>query len=117
MLIHHTDCGMLTFSDAELKDAIHAETGIRPSRLKPSPIWRGMSVSRSRGSRPAPSSRTRIRSGASCTTWRPASCGRWHDREPEQRRGLGSRRRPARLRQASSRGRTRGCRERSCRRR
>jgi carbonic anhydrase len=31
MLIHHTDCGMLTFSDAELKDAIHAETGIRPA--------------------------------------------------------------------------------------
>ena len=30
MLIHHTDCGMLTFTDAELKDAIHKETGIRP---------------------------------------------------------------------------------------
>ncbi len=30
MLIHHTDCGMLTFTDAELKDAIWAETGIRP---------------------------------------------------------------------------------------
>ena len=30
MLIHHTDCGMLTFSDAELKEAIQKETGIRP---------------------------------------------------------------------------------------
>jgi carbonic anhydrase len=30
MLIHHTDCGMLAHSDAELKDAILAETGIRP---------------------------------------------------------------------------------------
>jgi carbonic anhydrase len=30
MLIHHTDCGMLTFSDAELKKAIQDETGIRP---------------------------------------------------------------------------------------
>jgi carbonic anhydrase len=30
MLIHHTDCGMLTFTDAELKDAIQKETGIRP---------------------------------------------------------------------------------------
>jgi len=30
MLIHHTDCGMLTFKDAELKDAIKQETGIRP---------------------------------------------------------------------------------------
>jgi carbonic anhydrase len=31
ILIHHTDCGMLTFSDDEVKDQIHAETGIRPS--------------------------------------------------------------------------------------
>ena len=30
MLIHHTDCGMLTFSEAELKEAIQKETGIRP---------------------------------------------------------------------------------------
>jgi carbonic anhydrase len=30
MLIHHTDCGMLTFSDAELKESIQKETGIRP---------------------------------------------------------------------------------------
>lgn len=31
MLIHHTDCGMLTFQDKDLKDAIKQETGIRPS--------------------------------------------------------------------------------------
>jgi carbonic anhydrase len=30
ILIHHTDCGMLTFSDDEFKAAIEAETGIRP---------------------------------------------------------------------------------------
>ena len=30
MLIHHTDCGMLTFTDDELKDAIEKDTGIRP---------------------------------------------------------------------------------------
>ena len=30
MLIHHTDCGMLKFTDAELKEAIRTETGIRP---------------------------------------------------------------------------------------
>jgi carbonic anhydrase len=30
MLIHHTDCGMLTFQDAEVKQAILGETGIRP---------------------------------------------------------------------------------------
>src|SRR6476660_4457806 len=31
ILIHHTDCGMLTFSDEELKKQIEAETGIRPA--------------------------------------------------------------------------------------
>jgi carbonic anhydrase len=30
VLIHHTDCGMLTFRDDELKSAIQKETGIRP---------------------------------------------------------------------------------------
>ena len=29
-LIHHTDCGMLTFRDDAVKDAIQAETGLRP---------------------------------------------------------------------------------------
>lgn len=31
VLIHHTDCGMLTFRDDELKDAIEADTGLRPA--------------------------------------------------------------------------------------
>ena len=31
MLIHHTDCGMLSFTDAELKEQVEQETGIRPS--------------------------------------------------------------------------------------
>jgi len=30
ILIHHTDCGMLTFTDDEFKAQIAAETGIRP---------------------------------------------------------------------------------------
>ena len=30
MLIQHTDCGMLTFTDAELKETVQRETGIRP---------------------------------------------------------------------------------------
>lgn len=30
MLIHHTDCGMLTFTDAQLKQQIEQETGLRP---------------------------------------------------------------------------------------
>ncbi|MDX1403582.1 MAG: carbonic anhydrase [Woeseiaceae bacterium] len=31
MLIHHTDCGMVTFRDDEVKAEIQAETGLRPS--------------------------------------------------------------------------------------
>ena len=31
MLIHHTDCGMLTFRDDAVKDSIVADTGIRPA--------------------------------------------------------------------------------------
>jgi carbonic anhydrase len=31
ILIHHTDCGMLTFTDDEFKSGIEQETGIRPS--------------------------------------------------------------------------------------
>jgi carbonic anhydrase len=30
ILIHHTDCGMLTFSDDEVKTQIEHDTGIRP---------------------------------------------------------------------------------------
>jgi carbonic anhydrase len=30
ILIHHTDCGMLTFTDDDFKAAIHADTGIKP---------------------------------------------------------------------------------------
>ena len=31
MLVHHTDCGMMTFTSGELKDEIQKETGIRPA--------------------------------------------------------------------------------------
>lgn len=31
ILIHHTDCGMMKFRDDDLKAAIEADTGIRPS--------------------------------------------------------------------------------------
>jgi carbonic anhydrase len=31
MLIHHTDCGMLTFSDDEFKRSLLDETGIKPA--------------------------------------------------------------------------------------
>jgi carbonic anhydrase len=31
VLIHHTDCGMLTFTDDEVKAQIEEQTGLRPS--------------------------------------------------------------------------------------
>ena len=31
VLIHHTDCGMMTFRDDDLKDDIQADTGLRPA--------------------------------------------------------------------------------------
>lgn len=31
VLIHHTDCGMLTFTDDEVKAEVLADTGLRPS--------------------------------------------------------------------------------------
>ena len=31
VIIQHTDCGMLTFRDDDVKDAIEADTGLRPS--------------------------------------------------------------------------------------
>ena len=30
MLIHHTDCGMLTFSDDEFRRQVQQETGVKP---------------------------------------------------------------------------------------
>ena len=30
MLIHHTDCGMLTFSDDDFKASIQEDTGVKP---------------------------------------------------------------------------------------
>jgi carbonic anhydrase len=31
ILIHHTDCGMLTFTDDEFKSAVQKDTGIKPA--------------------------------------------------------------------------------------
>lgn len=31
VLLHHTDCGMVTFKDDDLKAAIEADTGLRPT--------------------------------------------------------------------------------------
>ncbi|MET0951687.1 MAG: carbonic anhydrase [Aeromicrobium sp.] len=41
VLVHHTDCGMITFTDDEFRQGIEAETGIRPtwsSEAFPDPV-------------------------------------------------------------------------------
>jgi carbonic anhydrase len=30
VLVHHTDCGMLTFRDDDVKAAVHADSGLKP---------------------------------------------------------------------------------------
>ncbi|SEO45464.1 beta-class carbonic anhydrase [Trujillonella endophytica] len=30
VLVHHTDCGMLTFTDEDFRDGVEADTGVRP---------------------------------------------------------------------------------------
>ena len=31
LLVHHTGCGMVTFTDAEMADELHRDTGVRPA--------------------------------------------------------------------------------------
>ena len=66
MLIHQTDCGMLTFRDDEVKAQIEADVGIRPrSPWRRSPTSRRTCANPSPGSRRARSSRTRM----PCAGW------------------------------------------------
>ena len=81
MLIHHTDCGMLTFTDDAFKRSIQDETGIKPPGApSPSPTWTRTCASRSPGSRPARSCRTRTPSAASSSTSPRAGSTRSADR-------------------------------------
>jgi carbonic anhydrase len=69
ILIHHTDCGMLTFSDDDVKAQIAQDTAsVHRSRWSHSRMSMRTCDSRSRASRRARSSLTRAVSGASSTT-------------------------------------------------
>ena len=70
MLIHHTDCGLLTFRDER-----RSGSG-RRSRSSRSPTSTRTSVSPSPGSRRARSWPPRTTSGASSTTSTPAGCAK-----------------------------------------
>jgi carbonic anhydrase len=77
ILIHHTDCGMLTFTDDQFKRAIQDETGIKPAwSAEAFPTSTRTCGSPSRGSRRARSSRARTRSAGSSSTSPPGSSTR-----------------------------------------
>ena len=77
ILIHHTDCGMLTFTDDDFKRAIQDETGVKPpGRPRPSPTWPRMSGSRCSASKTARSSPSTRRCADSSSTSPPASSTR-----------------------------------------
>jgi carbonic anhydrase len=84
ILIHHTDCGMLTFSDDDVKAQIAEDTGIRPHfSLEAFDDLDDDTASRSRASSTARSCPARTACGGSCTRWRRASCARSRDEVPE----------------------------------
>ena len=84
ILIHHTDCGMQAFDDADFRAQLEAETGVRPwdteafsdveARVR-------KSVARIVASPFIP---TAIRCAASSTRWRPACCARSRARPEAQ---------------------------------
>jgi carbonic anhydrase len=75
VLIHHTDCGMLTFTDDEFAEKLESETGERPDwTAHPFPDPEAdVRAPASRRSGTAPSSRTPTAFEASSTTSTPAS--------------------------------------------
>ena len=77
ILVHHTDCGMLTFADEALKRNIRRRLASGPrSPSSPSPTSTRTCASRSRGSGRTRSSRTAVRCAASSTTSGPGACAR-----------------------------------------
>ena len=77
ILIHHTDCGMLTFKDDQVKDQIATDTGIRPHlRSRHSQMPMTTFANRSLESKRVRSSRKRTKSAASSMRWRAAGFDR-----------------------------------------
>ena len=77
ILIHHTDCGMLTFSDDDVKAAITEDVGVRPPfALEAFPEVEQDVRQSLRRVRSTPSSLTPRQYVASSSTWRLASFAR-----------------------------------------
>ena len=77
ILIHHTDCGMLTFTDDEFRRSVQDDAGSSPrGPPRRSPTSTRTCASRSPASRRARSSRARTPCAASSTRSRPGACAR-----------------------------------------
>ena len=81
ILIHHTDCGMLTFTDDQFKADSKRSWGSSPS----GPPRRSATSTRTCANRwpastPVRSSRARRACAGSCTTSRPGNCAKCSDR-------------------------------------
>ena len=74
-LIHHTECGMLTFTDDDFKASIQEETGIKPPWA--AEAFADLDADVRQSHRPDQGQPVRAahrrRSAASCSTWPPAS--------------------------------------------
>ena len=81
VLLHHTDCGMLTFSDDEFKRSLLDETGIKPAwAVEAFDDSTRTCASRSLASRRARSSPTRTPCAALSTTCTRVRCARFPER-------------------------------------
>jgi carbonic anhydrase len=77
ILIHHTDCGMLTFTDDEFKLRFRRTSGSSPNGPpKRSRTSTRTFASRSPGSRRVPSSRAKTGCAVLYTTSTPATCAK-----------------------------------------
>lgn len=95
ILIHHTDCGMLTFTDDAFKQQILEETGQKPGgRPSRSPTSTPTCSRTSPASRPARSSPRRTTFGASSTRSRRAGSARSASSAGAGRHPVGGRRGP-----------------------
>ncbi len=75
--IHHTDCGMLTFRDDELREAIQEEVGIKPDLPMESFSDLEEDVRQSiRRIQASPSSRMQTMCAVPSSRWRPDSYAR-----------------------------------------
>ncbi len=91
ILIHHTDCGMLTFTDDEFKRTIQDDTGIKPEwAAEAFTISKRTCVSRCAASRQARSSPSMNRCAASSSTSPPEGSTRSGPRKRLRGAGLRS---------------------------